>query len=120
LATVRRDGFAFFEPMKRGTCSLTTRPILLERDDTMLYVNADIHPGTQLRIEVLEASGERLPEKPARVIEGGVMREVMGLQPFVNRGIRVRFRFSWTKEAGKVRLYGFSTGSESKIRCGGG
>lgn len=116
LATIRHDGFAWFEGGGRQRGVLTTTPIRLDRQDAMLYVNAEARPEHPIRVDVLDAAGQRLPVPAGRVTADGVRQPVMDLRPCLEHARHVRFRFGWAPGAAGTRLYGFATGPASDTR----
>ena len=111
LATIRRDGFAYFEASKAGKSCIITTPIALKKSDERIYLNADVSPQNPLKVKVLDRYFEPLDNADFVLTQSGIMEKCdIDLNKIKGQTKEIRICFEWDGNFPQNRFYMFYLG----------
>lgn len=108
MATVRRDGFAYFSSSNDLEKVLVTNPIQLGQNDSTIYVNAKANKNCPLTIEPLDKYLLPITEKKIVLSKNSIAEKKLDIREISKKTDCIRLRFSWSGKEKHNQFYGFS------------
>ncbi len=113
LATIRRDGFAYFASVETGKSYIVTKAILLEKSDEAIYLNVNASKYFPLKVKVMDKYFEPLNAEFSLSKSGVMEKCAIDLKKIKDQTKEIRLCFEWEGDSSENRLYMFNLGPDT-------